>query len=175
MKKQLLIILLVTNIATIWAQDHWHNYPECYNPYQLQAETRFQREAKEFVYNVALVSCQAAGDALLYYGLDKEWGHILKDAGHAMMLISPVYHAWDINFKSADWDDLKPFLLSTVKYIGYRIVFFDIVHNLVGGQQWNYIGTTSTWDHVRGRFNSSPDGMIWFRGLVLVATVAISF
>ena len=101
------------------------------------------------LYFIACIAVGASADAL-----GGDMGHYLEPLEILMCLSGALI------FKPQRW---WAFLIS---YVSFRIVGFDIIHNLVSGEVWNYIGSVGYWDKFFGHY--PPSGLIWLRGIFLL-------
>jgi len=107
------------------------------------------------LYFIVCVTVGATADALV-----GDWGHDLE-AVEILLCLSGA-----LIFKPKNW---WAFLIA---YLSFRIVCFDIVHNLVAGQAWNYIGSVGIWDKFFSHY--PPGGQVWLRAIFLPLGISIS-
>ena len=107
------------------------------------------------LYFIACITVGATAD-----GLATDLGHDLE-AVEILLCLSGA-----LIFKPEKW---WAYLIS---YVSFRIVGFDIIHNLVAGQAWDYIGSVGIWDKFFGHY--PPSGLIWLRGIFLALGVSIT-
>jgi hypothetical protein len=141
MKKLLTILLILTALSTT-AQERWQNY------------TRIGLTTGSVVLN-------AAGDAMMDEG-EKVWGHSLRAASIAILLINPLI----TEVQKEDW---LPYVL---QYAFIRFAVFDYTYNATRGLPIGYTGNTSMYDKAMQKVPNSFEA--WSKGIFLTVGITIN-
>jgi hypothetical protein len=140
MKKLLTILLLLTALSA--NSQEWKNY------------TRIGLTTGSVVLN-------AAGDALNDEG-EKVWGHSLRAASIAVLLINPLI----TEVQREDW---LPYIL---QYVFIRFALFDYTYNATRGLPMGYTGNTSHYDKLMQKVPNSFEA--WSKGIFLTVGITIN-
>ena len=114
------------------------------------------------LYLITCITIGATADGLNLVG-PKIWGHNFE-AIEILLLISGA-----LIFKLSGWRNWVALVLS---YTFLRVAGFDYIHNLVIGESWDYLGTSSWWDKVLSR--QVPGGLLFGRVIFLIAGISIT-
>lgn len=87
----------------------------------------------------------------------KVLGHLLEAAEKPALLLAGLF--------SGTWIVLIP-------YVAYRVALFDITRNLAKGDPIFYMGTSSIWDRVVGKWNRW--GVLFGRVIFLIFAISVS-
>jgi hypothetical protein len=140
MKKLLTILLLLTALSA--NSQEWKNY------------TRIGLTTSSVVLN-------AAGDAMMDEG-EKVWGHSLRAASIAVLLINPL-------ITEAQREDWLPYVL---QYVFIRFALFDYTYNATRGLPMGYTGNTSMYDKAMQKV---PNGFeAWSKSIFLTVGITIN-
>jgi hypothetical protein len=140
MKKLLTILLLLTALSA--NSQEWKNY------------TRIGLTTSSVVLN-------AAGDAMMDEG-EKVWGHSLRAASIAVLLINPL-------ITEAQREDWLPYIL---QYVFIRFAVFDYTYNATRGLPMGYTGNTSMYDKAMQKV---PNGFeAWSKSIFLTVGITIN-
>jgi hypothetical protein len=103
----------------------------------------------------------AAGDALNDKG-EKVWGHSLRAASIAVLLINPLI----TEVQREDW---LPYVL---QYVLIRFAVFDYTYNATRGLPMGYTGNTSHYDKLMQKV---PNGFeAWSKSIFLTVGITIN-
>ena len=122
------------------------------------------REALIILYLIACVAAGAIADGLNEKGKTM-WGHPVEALSLALILIGPFIFFREIDFGLG--------ILWLISYTSWRIVLFDMIHNLVKGQPILYLGDSNIWDRFFKK--QLPQGVIWMRLIFLIPAISIPF
>lgn len=118
------------------------------------------------VYFISVVIVGAASDGLWLQG-HKEWGHTLEALELFMLLVGPLLYA----AKNPVW--FGTILAYLGAYIAFRFAFFDIMHNLAAGLEWDHMGTRSFYDDILSKVPGH--GLLFARVVFLMLGIGVTF